>query len=161
LDSKTYNSFFGITPKFNQKKCGVLFKRELLELPLPSATDSSRKILIAQCQDLLSSRHKENSTARRARNYILVNLDKNISMQGFADAMNVSLRTLRRKLYQEDTSFRHLLDDVRETLAVELIQNTQLSLEEISYRLGYSDTANFFHAFKRWRGHAPNKLRNK
>jgi AraC-like DNA-binding protein len=79
-------------------------------------------------------------------------------MQGFADAMSVSLR---RKLHQEDTSFRHLLDDVRETLAVELIQNTQLSLEEISYRLGYSDTANFFHVFKRCRGHAPNKLRNK
>ncbi len=160
LEPDIYHNLFGITPKFHQAKSGVLFKRELLDLPLPSANEGSRKILMAQCQDLLDSRHKEDSTARRVRNYILVHLDQNISMQGLADTMSVSLRTLRRMLHQEDTSFRRLLDEVRETLALELIQNTQLSLEEISYRLGYSDTANFFHAFKRWRGHTPNKLRS-
>ena len=51
------------------------------------------------------------------------------------------------------------MEEVRETLALELIQGTNLSLEDISYRLGYSDTANFFHAFKRWKGQTPNHFR--
>jgi len=76
-----------------------------------------------------------------------------------AAQMCVSLRTLRRMLSAEGTSFRKLMDEVRETLALELIQGTNLSLEDISYRLGYSDTANFFHAFKRWKGFTPNHFR--
>ena len=159
LNNPFYDQVLGLVPKFNQDKNGVTFKRELLDLPLPGANEASRKILIAQCQELLQNRLKDNSAALKVRNLIIANLDQRIDMESVAATMCVSLRTLRRMLSNEGTSFRNLIEEVRETLALELIQGTNLSLEDISYRLGYSDTANFFHAFKRWKGQTPNHFR--
>ena len=159
LDDRCYQASLGLVPKFNQDMNGVIFKRELLDLPLPGANENSRQILIAQCQDLLQNRLKDDSAALKVRDYIIANLDQNIDMETVAKKMCVSLRTLRRMLSNEGTSFRKLMDEVRETLALELIQGTNLRLEDIAYRLGYSDTANFFHAFKRWKGLTPNHFR--
>jgi len=159
LPNSFYEQVLGLIPKFNQGKNGVTFKRELLDMPLPGANEASRKILIAQCQELLQDRLKDNSAALKVRDLIITNLDQQVDMESVAKQMCVSLRTLRRMLSAEGTSFRKLMDEVRETLALELIQSTNLSLEDISYRLGYSDTANFFHAFKRWKGFTPNHFR--
>ena len=158
-DSGAYEQFLGLKPKFKQNVNGVKFNPAMFDIPLPSANESSRQILLAQCQDLLKKRLSQNSTALKVRDYILANLDQNINMEIISEKLCVSLRTLRRQLKNEGTSFRLLMDEVREALALELIQGTNLSLEDIAYRLGYSDTANFFHAFKRWKGFTPNHFR--
>ena len=79
------------------------------------------------------------------------------SMGQVARELAVAERTLHRQLAAEHTSFRALVDEVRETLAVELLGNN-LTVEEVARRLGYSETAAFTHAFKRWRGHPPSRL---
>ncbi len=159
LPDSFYEQVLGLLPKFKQDKNVVTFKRGLLDTPLPGANEASRKILIAQCQQLLQNRLKDSSTALKVRELIIANLDRQVDMESVAAQMCVSLRTLRRMLSNEGTSFRTLINSVRETLALELIQGTNLSLEDIACRLGYADTANFFHAFKRWQGLTPNHFR--
>ena len=70
-------------------------------------------------------------------------------------------RSLRRRLSEEGTSFRQLLEEVRQTLAEELLATGGLTLEEIAERLGYGEVSNFTHAFKRWKGLAPRQYRRR
>jgi AraC-like DNA-binding protein len=75
--------------------------------------------------------------------------------------MNLSERSLRRRLAGESTSYRQILDQVRETLARAYLSDTDLRVEDIAERLGYSDAANFSHAFRRWTGTAPGRYRSR
>ena len=52
-----------------------------------------------------------------------------------------------------------LLREVRTQLAIAYLRNTSISLDDIAYRLGFSDAANFRHAFKRWTGNSPGTYR--
>ncbi|HEX3285487.1 MAG TPA: helix-turn-helix domain-containing protein [Mycobacterium sp.] len=61
----------------------------------------------------------------------------------------------------ESTSFRALTNDVRATLAAELLSQVGLSVEQVARRLGYAETAAFNHAFSRWFGLAPNEYRRR
>ena len=72
-----------------------------------------------------------------------------------AAELDVHPRTLRRQLAEEGTSFRALLNETRSTIAVDLLCSVGLTVEEVSKRLGYTDTSTFRHAFKRWYGVSP------
>jgi AraC-like DNA-binding protein len=80
-------------------------------------------------------------------------------MESVADELGMSSRSLRRKLNELDTSFKEVLDDVRRHLAIDYLQNSTLSLEEISALLGYTEGTNFRRAFKLWTGHPPSHYR--
>ena len=158
-DLAEYESVFGMKGRFNQPRNCVVFHRDIMDIPLPTANEATRQLLINQCQHLLQQRCSRTGVADIVRRHLIANLDQNINMEQVANLQCVSLRTLRRQLTQEGTSFRTLMDEVRETLAMELIQSTNLTMEQIALRLGYADTANFFHAFKRWKGNTPNSFR--
>ena len=68
-------------------------------------------------------------------------------------------RTLHRRLVDEGTSFRVILEDLRHRLAVDQLTNGTASIEEIAYILGYSDPANFRRAVRRWTGRPPSRIR--
>jgi len=89
----------------------------------------------------------------------MASLMRPVSVVRVADAMNMSVRTLRRKLSEENTSFRALVDQLRMTMAVSYLRDTDLTVEEIAASLGFSDAANFRHAFRRWTKAAPGEFR--
>ena len=76
-----------------------------------------------------------------------------------SNALGMSGRTLRRRLSKMGTSFSTLIDKVRCQLAINLIQNQNLSNEALANELGYSDAANFYNAFKKWTGNSPSFYR--
>ena len=76
-----------------------------------------------------------------------------------ADRLSIHPRALRRRLEAEGTSYRDLLAEVRARLAIEYLRQTAMTNEEIASRLGYSDAANFRHAFARWTGKSPSEFR--
>ena len=82
-----------------------------------------------------------------------------LSLEQVAEKLHASPRTLRRKLAQEDTSFQELTTEVRSTLAKELLLSGKFSIDQVAERLGYSDSAAFHHAFKRWTGKSPSSYR--
>jgi AraC-like DNA-binding protein len=67
----------------------------------------------------------------------------------------MSERTLRRRLAEEGTSLRALVDEVRATLAAEFLRSGSLTVAEIAHRLGYVEQSSFSQAFKRWHGVSP------
>ena len=76
-----------------------------------------------------------------------------------ADQLHVSVRTLQRNLRDEGVSFSDVLSEVRRELAVGYLRAGDHSVTEVTYLLGFSETAAFSRAFKRWTGVAPSQFR--
>lgn len=81
------------------------------------------------------------------------------TQESIAKALNVSPRTLQRKLKEEGTKYKHLLDATRRELAGQYVRQSQLTVNEITFLLGFSEPANFSRAFKRWNGVSPTEYR--
>ncbi|BAW05656.1 helix-turn-helix transcriptional regulator [Nocardia seriolae] len=94
--------------------------------------------------------------AAQVRHLLLRNPADMLSLPEVARELAVSERTLHRRLAAEHTSFRGVLDQVRQLLATELLEQG-LTVEAVGRRLGYSDSAAFSHAYRRWRGHPPGR----
>jgi AraC-like DNA-binding protein len=66
---------------------------------------------------------------------------------------------MRRYLAEHGTSFRKLLDEVRADLSKNYLMHSQMSIDQIAYVLGYTETTNFRRAFKGWLGVSPTEFR--
>ena len=82
-----------------------------------------------------------------------------VTEDDMADQLNMSKRTLHRRLRESGESFRSLLAQVRMDLAERYIQGRDLSITEIAFLLGYNDTSAFSRAFKGWFGKSPTEAR--
>ena len=76
-----------------------------------------------------------------------------------AARLGMSPRSLQRKIGASKTTFSTIRDEVRFELATSMLTQSNLSIGEIAYRLGYSEIASFTHAFSRRIGKSPKKVR--
>ena len=82
-----------------------------------------------------------------------------VTEKTIAKSLHMSLRTLQRKLAEADISYKQILQETRRELAEQYIQDSRLSLNEITYLLGFSEISSFSRSFKRWTGAAPRAYR--
>lgn len=139
----------------------IRFDAALLDHPLPQANPRTQKACLVACDQLMETQDGDLDLAASVR-AILANASQAIpTLPEVASQLCLSARTLRRRLDLMNTSYSQLLDDVRKTLAIRYVGSTTLTTELIAEKLGYSDAANFSHAFKRWTGQAPRQYRYK
>jgi AraC-like DNA-binding protein len=140
---------------------GFSIPLELIDMPLrqadPAAFEDARQI----CQRELDKLTRQMSLAARLRRLLLDRQGGYPTLTVAARLFNMTPRTLHRRLVDEGTSFRDVLDGVRHTLAVEHLKSSHLTIDEIAYTLGYGELANFRRAFKRWEGLAPSDFRRR
>lgn len=141
-----------------QRRNRLVLPRSILDLRLPQADENTARAFERQCHELLARRLGRVGVAGQVRSRLLHNPGDLPSMPTIADELHIEARTLRRRLAAEGTSFRALLDEVRRQRAIEMLA-TEAGVEEIASQLGYAETANFTHAFKRWEGMAPSYFR--
>jgi AraC-like DNA-binding protein len=84
-----------------------------------------------------------------------------LSLELAAEIAESSSRTLRRRLREEGTSFRGILERIRFEAAEERLREPTLSLGDIAAELGYTDQSNFARAFHRWTGESPGAYRRR
>ena len=82
-----------------------------------------------------------------------------VNEEAMASRLNMSKRTLHRKLKNSETSFRELLSDIRMQLAERYISDPTFSVTEIAFMLGYADSSAFSRAFRRWYDRSPSEFR--
>ena len=149
---KTYTELFECKISFNQPFNELKFSSDWLDKPLLRANSITAEVTKELCdQTLIEMRSKEGMTGDVYR-VISSNIRGFGQEDDVASYLNISSRTLRRKLLAEETSFQKILNDVRSQMAIEYLQNSDFSIEEIADRLGFSDATNFRHAFKKWTG---------
>lgn len=134
----------------------LILSAELIERPMPVADAQTAAMCIRQCEDLLNRRLVRQGLSASVRTRIIQDSNTIPSMAEIAAELCITERTLHRKLLAEGTSFRALLDEVRSTLAAEML-DSGLTVEETARRLGYSETAAFTRAHIRWTGSPPSK----
>ena len=89
----------------------------------------------------------------RVRTYIQELLSEGApSIEAIADKLNVTVRTLQRRLSAENSSYNRLLDTVRKQVALEEAKDPDKTAMEIAFALGFNDSGSFGRSFKRWTG---------
>ena len=111
------------------------------------------------CEQLLDDVNRAGGVAADVRQILIEHPGRYPSIETIAEKLQMYPRALRRKLETEGTSYRDLLAEVRMRLAIEYLRKTEMTNEEIATRLGYSEAANFRHAFLRWTGKNPSVFR--
>ncbi|OBK11879.1 AraC family transcriptional regulator [Mycobacterium asiaticum] len=146
---------FGVTPRYDAPANVAALPAALLENRLPQASEMSVAICEQQCQALLERRRQRTGVARRVRDRLASVDGKPHTITSVARQLAMSERTLRRRLTEENTTFRDLLEEVHRVLAEELLATGALSVEDVALRLGYAEATSFIAAFKRWTGTTP------
>ncbi len=81
-------------------------------------------------------------------------------IEDLARQFNMSKRTFQRHLKEQGHTFLNLVDQTRQALALEYIQQKSLTLQQVSHALAFSEHGNFYRAFKRWYGLTPKQYRD-
>ena len=126
--------------------------------PLPTFDEHLVRVLEDQCRQLMERRQIA-GIAGQVRQKLLGGLGLVSSLDEVARALNLSSRSLRRRLDDEGTSFRDLVEETRRQLAEQMLSTTDMKLDELAVHLGYADTASFTRAFRRWHGVSPGQYR--
>lgn len=95
------------------------------------------------------------------RRAIVATLAKGGTAQQVARALNLSVRSLQRRLVESGTTFRDLSETVRGELAQGYLANPRVSISEVAVMLGFSEQSAFNRAFKRWTGETPGRWRKR
>ena len=126
---------------------------------MPYADPITNAMAREMCEKSLAEVNQAEGVAADIRRILVEHPGRFPSIEAMADELKLNPRTLRRKLDSEETSYREILAEVRMRLAIGYLRETGMTNEEIASRLGYSDAANFRHAFVRWTGKNPSDFR--
>jgi len=151
--------YFQCPVYFEQSEDSVLFSHDVLETSLPTANAILAGNNDRLIKEYLARLDKSVLSAQVKARLLELLPSGNINEERMASLLNVSLRSLQRKLKEEDTGFKTLLEDTRRELAENYIRDNSLSISEITYLLGFSEPSNFTRAFKRWQGISPSAYR--
>ncbi|MGG5289733.1 AraC family transcriptional regulator [Pseudomonas shirazensis] len=141
----------------NQLRLG----RATLEQANPQHCPSTWQHLLQLCEVELTQHTRVRSLGERITHLLgpLLNGGREPDLEEVARHLQLPTWTLRRKLAEEGTRFRSLLNDTRQDLAETYIRDTELAFGEIAYLLGFASAEAFQRAFKRWTGLTPGEFR--
>ncbi|TDI92080.1 MAG: AraC family transcriptional regulator [Chloroflexi bacterium] len=158
-DPAPYIEYFHAPVEFSASDNILYFSKDSLEAHLLTANPRLARVSDRVVTQYLAQFDK-GSTAIRVRAKLIDLLSAgNVTQKDVADSLHMSLRTLQRKLSEERTSYKELLDETRRELANQYLRQASLSVSEVTYLLGFSEPSNFARAFKRWTGSTPSEFR--
>lgn len=143
--------------RFGQPVNRIVIPASILALRVVSADATATRLAREQCERELAALGEGARVVGRLRAMFLA--DGFVALPAAARSLGVSARTLKRRLAEQRTTFTNVQDDVRRQRAMVLLDDRRLTLDEVASRLGYSDTANFSRAFRRWTGSTPGEAR--
>jgi AraC-like DNA-binding protein len=151
-----YRARFGCPVFFEAEAYAIAFDAAWSRAPAHDADPKLARVLETHTEHLLAQLPRAQGFVDLAREALRALLGaRAFGPDALAHALHISERTLRRRLQQENTSYRALLDEVRHALALTLVGRVDLSLEQAAQQLGFAEPSTFYKAFKRWTGTTP------
>lgn len=153
-------AFSAAALRFDAPACGFCFRADWLDVPLSRADPKLHDVMRAHVDALLADLPTPSNLTQGVRHKLVKELPQGkATARQVARELHMSERTLERRLADEGTTFKALLDDVRRRLALEYLGNDRIELGEIAFLLGFSQPPAFHRAFKRWTGKTPLEYR--
>lgn len=154
-----YRQIFGCPIEFEQAFNGLLLDNTLLDQPLPQADAQLTQLHELHATTQLAALCDE-TTAPYLRTWLKAHLGPNLPTRAqAARALNLSERTLARRLHAQGCHYEGLLDEVRRDAALHAVAHTPRPLAEIAHSLGFAEVSTFYRAFRRWTGLPPARWR--
>ncbi len=154
-----YRKIFKCPVHFRQAADELRFGTHWLAEPMPYSDPITNAMAREMCEKSLVEINQAEGMASTIRRILIEHPGRFPSVEAMAEKLQLNPRTLRRKLDAEETSYRVILAEVRMRLAIGYLRETSMTNEEIASRLGYSEAANFRHAFTRWTSKNPSNFR--
>ncbi|WP_256124483.1 AraC family transcriptional regulator [Pseudomonas yamanorum] len=154
-----YRRTFRCPIKFVTGRNRLISEAHWLNTRLPDYDDITCGPLRAQLDKMLNRRLTRNDLIETISSHIRLNLDDREALQIISQQLNMSERTLRRRLADLGLSYSGLCDQIRYERASDLLRNTSMTVADVAHALGFSDARGFRRAFKRWSGMLPNQSR--
>lgn len=138
---------------FGAPRSLMAWHRSTLDVALPQSNVATARFYEQQCADIMQRRRSRGGVSGRVRELLIRHGGVTDQARVAAD-LDVSVRTLRRRLADEGTTFRELSNETVGMLAEELLV-AGLTVENVAERLGYSSVSAFTSAFRSWKGQPP------
>ena len=154
--TKPFLQHFRSKLRFRAEHAAIVFPTSFLDKPLPGSDPDAYADALRDL-DNLDTGNDSNPFEYKVRRLLYRKLIggggvDGIDLDGIARLFELHPRTLNRRLHDEGTTFNTLLGETRYKIARQLLRDTHLQVSEIAYLLGYSESASFNHAFRRWSG---------
>lgn len=161
-DLKYYQDYFGCPVHSGQERLSITFTTEDLLYPIPHQDSVLHSLLGQQAQDQLSQMPESDLFLVSLHDTIIRSLHEGRpDAESIAKHLNISSRTLHRRLKTKDRIYRDVLKDVRKSMAERYLKDPKLSLSEVALLLGYQDQSAFTRAFSSWFDCSPKQYRQK
>ena len=158
-----YEKFYNAPLYFDQPYGAIYCQSAYLKCPILAADAATHQRYKQQCDEVLlqyiQEEQQDLSISEQVLDYLKMQLHFLPPIAAVSNALGMSERTLRYRLAEQSTSFRKLRDQLRYQQACQLLQSTNLSIEQVANQLHYNEASAFTHAFIRWSGGSPNQYR--
>ena len=148
-DKKThadYKCYIPFEVEFDQVNNWIRLDKSILAMPQKHGNKLAHQLYRVQAYELLRKFYPDADD--------IVSQTKQI-IEGYESNFGVSERTYRRKLNEVNTSYRSLLDEHKKKRCLDMLASKRVSVNTLVDVLGYSESASFLRAFKRWTGMTP------
>ncbi len=157
---KTYQEMFGCEIEFNAKRNALIVDEDVLEIPLRQPDPGLLQSLTQQAESMMNEIKQKKTIVLQVRAVLRQLMEHELPRkEKVAEALDMTERTLQRRLQEAGTGYQNLLDDIRRETAIKWLTTTQVAINEIATNLGFSEVRSFHRRFKSWTGHAPGEYR--
>jgi AraC-like DNA-binding protein len=152
-----YDRIFQVPIVFDAAKNGLWIDEAVLsKYRMPQSSRYLSGVLRDHAEMLLAKLDNEQSTRGRVENLLVPLLHTgDVGVELVAKRMGLSRQTLFRKLKAEGVTFKQILDELRHKMALHCLNGDRVSVKQTARLVGFSDSAAFSRAFKRWTGASP------
>ncbi|MEM6928525.1 MAG: AraC family transcriptional regulator ligand-binding domain-containing protein [Myxococcota bacterium] len=158
-DPAAYAAFFGV-PVTRGSSFGAVLHAADASRPFVTTDASMWSFFEPMLRRRLAELDDRATMAERVSCVLLELLPSGRSGIGdVARVLGTSTRTVQRRLGQEDTRYRDVLDDTRARLARHYLTRSRLTTAEIAFLVGYDDPNSLYPAFRSWTGMSPRAVR--
>ncbi|MCC2636937.1 MAG: transcriptional regulator, AraC family [Moraxellaceae bacterium] len=160
---REYEAFFGCPVQFNQAEAALLLAPDALEQTLALADPELHSRLEEHASLLLNKRVGSVALIDQVRGAVRGQLAQGRAptREEIAEELGLSARTLHRRLQDEGSSFREILDDIRLQLARDYLRDSTLTVEAVAQRLGFQESQSFIRWFRPLAGATPGEFRQR
>lgn len=162
LYAESYHDYFPVKCDFKSQDCRIVLNSTTLHRHFNQSDEVALNNLINQFEQQLATLpgSGSGSVKDKVQNVLDAEHHRIPNLEEVAKVLFITPRTLHRRLKQENTSYRELLASTKKKQAIQYLEHSQLTIQQIAWSLGYDDVANFRRAFKTWTGVTPGHYRD-
>ena len=155
-DANEYARVFRAPVRYGMPHNGLVLARNLMDQPVPSANPEAYHLFDVRASRMLKELDRADTTTAKVRRLVANRIGREgIGIVEIGAQLHMSEATLRRRLDEEGTTYKAIVDALRQELASQYIAERRVAIGEIAFLLGFSTQSAFGRAFRRWTGGSP------